>query len=171
MVEIKEDYVIIYTNKNEPIYIDIEDIKEVIKYKWVNDGNGYAQATIKNKRIRMHRYIMQLHYKNIGRKNIDHINHNTLDNRKSNLRICNTNQNNENRKLQRNNTSKITGVYWHSQNNNWIAKININGKSKHLGSFNNKEDAIKCRLEAENKYYKDFSYNNSIIERNIVNEV
>ena len=67
-----------------------------------------------------------------------------------------------NRSLHSNNTSGVTGVYWHKQIKKWCAVIRINGKQKHLGSYDNFEDAKRARLQAEEKYYKEFSYNNSI---------
>ena len=88
---------------------------------------------------------------------VDHINMNPLDNRKCNLRICTMQQNNFNKKEQTNNTSGRVGVTWDKQTNKWRAQIQVNGKSIKLGRFKNKEDAIKARLQAEMKYYKEFA--------------
>ena len=66
-----------------------------------------------------------------------------------------------NKGLQSNNTSGIAGVGWHKSSNKWMAYIAINKKQIHLGLFSKKEDAIKARKEAEEKYFGEFSYDNS----------
>lgn len=53
------------------------------------------------------------------------------------------------RKLQ----NKRRGVYKHTKNNNWIARLNVDGKMKHLGSFDDKEEAYKCFFKAYVKTY------------------
>lgn len=50
------------------------------------------------------------------------------------------------------NQSKQKGVNWHKKSQRWAARININGKRKHIGIFKTEEEAIKARLEAEAKY-------------------
>lgn len=54
-----------------------------------------------------------------------------------------------NRKKQTNNTSGCIGVYWNGRRKKWSAEIRIEGQKKYLGSFDNLEDAIKARKEAE----------------------
>ena len=51
----------------------------------------------------------------------------------------------------------MTGVHWRKRDSVWFATIGINGKQKWLGQFKTKEEAIKARLEAEYKYYNEFS--------------
>lgn len=88
---------------------------------------------------------------------IDHINGNTLDNRKNNLRICTNRENTSNRtKLGTNNTSGILGVRFDNRRNKWYADIQYKGKCIFLGYFNIKEDAIKARIDAEKSYFKEF---------------
>lgn len=76
---------------------------------------------------------------------VDHINHNTLDNRKINLRKVTCRENNCNK---RNNKSGFAGVRWHPQGNKWNARITIKGKEKSLGMFKTKEEAINARIKA-----------------------
>lgn len=71
-------------------------------------------------------------------KIVDHINRDPSDNRKENLRITDYRGNGMNRK------DNSFGVYWHKRNNKWIASIPDNGKRKHIGYFNTKEDAVKA---------------------------
>lgn len=85
----------------------------------------------------------------------DHVNKNKLDNRKSNLRVATHQENCRNRPKQTNNTSGVTGVGLTA--GKWYARIWIDGKLKHLGLFENKEDAIKARLNAEATYFGAFA--------------
>ena len=66
-----------------------------------------------------------------------------------------------NQKQRENTSSGVTGVTWKNREQKWIARINIDGKEIYLGSYTNKEDAIKARREAEDKYFGEYSYNNS----------
>lgn len=127
--------------------VDDEDYEELNKHKW-SYGNGYAfrQITIdgKRKQLRMHRFIMGLNFND--ERCVDHINHNTLDNRRENLRICSNTENCRHSRKQKNNTSGYKGVFKQVRKykrkdgsiqiyTHWIAQICINGQNKHLGSF------------------------------------
>ena len=151
---LKTDYVIGYTsNTNKEFYIDIEDYENVKKYCWREDAYGYVVTSRNRKNIKLHKLLTQTSEEQI----IDHINNNPLDNRKSNLRICNMQQNVFNSRTSKNNTSGFKGVYWDKSRNKWEVKIGINYKNVHLGRFDNKEDAIKTRLEAEKRLFGEYS--------------
>lgn len=147
-------YGIGYTSKGEEFYFDLEDYDKIKKYYWYKNDQGYVLAYTQNKTLRMHKLFVEGQY-------IDHINSNTSDNRRSNLRVVNKSQNSMNRGLQSNNASGATGVYWHKQSSKWVAFIQINRKHIHLGSFENFEDAVKARKDGEEKYFGEFSYDNS----------
>ncbi|MDC4245583.1 HNH endonuclease [Clostridium perfringens] len=132
------------------VIIDIEDINKVKNFKWHLDNRGYTKNE-KNK-ILLHRLIMNAK----DGEYVDHINHNTLDNRKENLRVVTNQQNGMNRKLGIDNTSGVTGVSFNKRNNKWISQIGYNGKLKYLGYFDNLDDAIKVRKKAERKYFGEF---------------
>lgn len=59
-----------------------------------------------------------------------------------------------NRRTPKSNTSGVKGVYWDKARSKWIAVIGINKKRIYLGAFSNKQDAIKARKDAEEKYHK-----------------
>lgn len=150
-IKILEDYavIILYNSKSEPIsetMIDIEDIELVKNYKWCVDKNGYVKNS---KQEYLHRVLMQentLH--------VDHIDGNTLNNQKSNLRVCSNADNLKHRvKLPKNNTSGILGVRFRQDRKKWYAEIQYDGVKINLGSYTDKNDAIKARLEAELKYF------------------
>jgi hypothetical protein len=84
-------------------------------------------------------------------KIIDHINHQKNDNRKCNLRFCTNAQNMMNRKAK--------GCYFDQISGKFRPYIFINGKIKQLGYFDNLEEAIKIRKEAEIMYYGEYRYN------------
>ena len=121
--------------------VDTEDYNKLNQYNWyaqydekLNSFYAARHITVsKNKReqIRMHCVIMNTHKK----LEVDHINHNTLDNRKSNLRVCTHQQNCMNQLKCKNSSSKHKGVNWDAYHKKWHVRIQNNGKSCHLGFF------------------------------------
>lgn len=165
--EIKDDYVIMFTtNKNEPFYIDLEDLEKVRQYCWYSDldeknsnETKYIVTSTPHKQLRLHRYILNI---NDNKIHVDHINHNTFDNRKINLRAVTVNQNCYNRRKSKLNTSGVPGVVWKKANRKWVVTIGHDGKREYLGLFSSMDDAIKIRKDAEEKYFGEYSYDNSI---------
>lgn len=166
--EFYDNYGICYTEDKKNYWIfDLEDYEKIKDFYWLgkeyhinNQIVYYAYATDKNSHITvtMPRIIMGLKQGDVSR--VDHINHNIYDNRKKNLRICSISQNNKNRTIYKNNTSGYTGIRF--KDNKWIASIGINNQKIYLGYYNKIEDAIKARKEAEEKYFGEYSYDNSI---------
>lgn len=156
--EVQENYVIMYTSKNEPFFIDLEDFWKVKDICWHIDKNGYLTGIGNNKKIvYLHRIIMGCSSDSI----IDHINGDKTNNRKINLRVGTKGQNNINKGIKKNNKSGVVGVYWIKKINKWQAKIGVEGKKIHLGYFDNFDDAVQARKEAEDKYFGEWSYDNS----------
>jgi hypothetical protein len=75
---------------------------------------------------------------------IDHINHNGLDNRKENLRICTNAENVRNSRNSQNNTSGYKGVCWDKSNKKWKARIGKDYKQIHIGCFDILEEAARA---------------------------
>lgn len=96
---------------------------------------------------------------------VDHINKNKLDNRLSNLRLVTHQQNDMNGVLKKNNTSSIIGVSFRKDRNCWRAYLNKDYKTVCLGSFKNKDDAIKARLTAENLYFGEYAPQHNLFEQ------
>ena len=88
----------------------------------------------------------------------DHINHIVYDNRKSNLRLVTNQQNCCNQSLRVNNTSGYTGVSYNKDKNKWTAVLTYKYKDYYLGSFDDKNDAIAARKDAEIKYFGEYRF-------------
>lgn len=84
---------------------------------------------------------------------IDHIDNNKCNNRISNLRIVTHRVNSQKRLPNYNSKTGVTGVIWHKRNNAYVSRITVDGKLLNLGSFQDINDAIKARQEAELKYF------------------
>jgi hypothetical protein len=133
--------------------VDDEDYEMLVGYKWYSsvhrfpNGKVYVYAkhmnpTMNGKRTeeRMHQLIMDIPQG----MHVDHIDGNTLNNQKSNLRIVTNRQNCMNRHQKK--ASKYPGVTWAKRELRWIAQAQINGKHIHIGSFRSEEDARQAYL-------------------------
>lgn len=115
------------------ILVDDEDFEELSKYKWSIDKDGYAYRF----GGKMHRLIIRPP----ANMEIDHINGNRIDNRKSNLRVCTHAQNQCNKSTIGINTSGFKGVAWREDCHKWRAKIKFCGTPINIGHFDNPIDA------------------------------
>lgn len=160
--DLSGDYGIIWSNNtNEEIYFDLNDSDAILKYNWNISKNGYVYTSINREIVLMHQFL--------GCTNYDHHNRNKLDNRRENLVPCTVQENARNGSIRSTNTSGFIGVYQRSDTKKWGAFIGVNEKRIHLGYFTNKKDAIKARLEAEAKYFKEFSPQRHLFEEYGIN--
>ena len=163
--DISGEYGICTMSDGNKFIFDIDDYNLIKKYNWHFSGRDYIGTTIYNKETKKHETLMihrlLMNVQDLSWKEVvvDHINGNIYDNRKSNLRVVTQAQNSMNQKKSKNNTSGITGVY--SQNNKWCSHIKVNGTDIFLGMFDNFNDAVKVRKIAEEKYFGEYSYDNS----------
>lgn len=151
-----------YTLNGEEFYFDLEDYDLIKDYCWHITSDGYvATNDYKNhyKQIKFHKLLFPKY------KIIDHINHRTYDNRKHNLRDVTQSQNQMNQEMRSNNTSGVMGVHWSKRDNKWLSYISADKKRIYLGFFDDFEDAVKSRKEAEEKYFGEFSYDNSMRDK------
>jgi hypothetical protein len=114
--------------------------------------NGYTQVSLwkngKGKHYRVHRLIALAFIPNPDNKSfIDHVDNDRSNNNIDNLRWCTNQENSCNRQLSSNNTSGYKGVNFYKTYNCWRAEIKLNGKSHHIGYYQNIEDAVKARCE------------------------
>ena len=159
------EYIIGKLKSGENFIVDISDYEKVSKIYWRKTENGYLYGKKNNEFILFHRLILENELSIYDSKiDVDHINHNKLDNRKSNLRIVTRSQNNMNRTPI--NVYGINGVSFQSNINKYVARITINDNAIHLGSYERVKDAINARKQAEEKYFGEYSYANSMMEDN-----
>lgn len=146
------------SNTNKAFYFDLEDYDTIKDFCWNELGNHYIAARDSDgKMVYLHRMVL-----NVKDGVVDHIKHNTFDNRKSILRIGTQSNNMMNGKKKRSNTSGTTGVWWSDQHNMWVAEIMVNQRKIHLGMSKDINQAIQYRQNGEEKYFADWSYFNSM---------
>lgn len=151
----------LYDGKNIEIgktVINTRHLDLVINHKWRLSTQGYIMTTVDGKVILLHRLITGAKEGEV----VDHINHQTLNNLDENLRVCSRQENGRNSKLNKNNTSGITGVTWHKSAKKWHAQIMVSRKTISLGLFVNINDAIVARKAAEVKYFREYAYDASL---------
>ena len=155
---------------NKEFYFDLEDFDKIKNFSWTVNEFGYVTSTDQQGRgVRFHRVVMGLYPDGDFATQVDHIiNENKNDNRKRNLRIVTISQNSMNQKIRSDNTSGVTGVYYDKKCNKWRAGIGYNNKLIHLGSYENFDDAVLARKNAEEKYFGEYSYGNSQSLKDII---
>lgn len=139
----------IKTRKGEQILVDKKFFLEVSKFVWYINKAGYA-ANDSLPRKTMHRLVMAF-----PKENVDHVNGNKLDNRLTNLRLCNQSQNSANSRRKSTNKSGFKGVSWNKKYSKWEAYLTKNYKHIFLGYFNTKVEAAKAyNLTAKKEFGK-----------------
>lgn len=134
--------------------VDDEDYDALIKFSWRADEvrPGYWYAVTGTKRVYMHRLLLRAP----KGKQVDHKDHDGLNNQRSNIRLCTDAQNQGNRRLDKDNTSGYKGVHWHPSNKKWIAVIG-KGPQKHIGSYDSPEEAARAYDKAALKRWGEFA--------------
>lgn len=143
----KEGCIEVHKELGHKIIVD-KEMKDFCENNTITVGkNGYAYINCKGKRVSLHRYLMNPPKEKV----VDHINHNPLDNRKENLRVCTHSENNQNKsKAQSNSQSGIRGVY-QSKSGMWFGKAQLNNKKYVTKPFVDKEGAEKEIREIRRK--------------------
>ena len=111
---------------------------------------AYLRARLDNKNYFAHRLAWLYVHGEWPNGQIDHINGDKVDNRISNLRVATPAQNAQNlRKARSNSKSGLIGTIWYGKKNKWRACIRVEGKIKHLGYFEQAEQAHAVYIEAK----------------------
>lgn len=154
--EIDGDVLTITTSNGKEILADAEDYDRLSQHSWCISKTGYAVANIHGKVAKLHRFLLNLEDKN---QLVDHINHNTLDNRRKNLRICTPSQNAKN-------ASPVHGKghlgIRQTRSGKYSVRISCDRKQMHIGTYDTLEEAKQARIEAERKYHGEYGYHDSI---------
>lgn len=146
---------------NVPIFvvIDEEDLDLVTPYHWYLDGRGYASAHVPRQRtkIQMHREILGLPKYAPSGVCVDHINADTLDNRRSNLRVCSRAENRLNAPGMRGSSSAFKGVSFDRPRGRWKAQIQYKGAKHYLGLFADELEAARAYDAAASELFGQFA--------------
>jgi len=162
---LSESFRYIPLTQGQNAIVDAEDFEWLSQWNWYAQWNPetnsfYARRGFKPP-IHMSHAILHC----IGHKQpVDHENHDTLDNRKRNLRKCTYKKNAANRRMHINNVSGLKGVCWHKGHRKWSAQIMIHGKRKYLGFFQSAKEAAQAYDRAAREYFKEFAYVNFPLE-------
>lgn len=147
-----------FTLGTHEILFDSDDLERVSKHTWIvskhKNKEMYAVSKIGKRVMRMHNFIL-------GQINIDHKNCNGIDNRKSNLRLSTTSQNNCNKAKVKSATG-FKGVYKLKNSPKFWAYVSFNGKRYGGGTFDKAEDAAKKYNELALIHHGNFAKLNSI---------
>lgn len=176
--EIRGDITAIFLDRKDgsqlETLIDTSDLQRAMEFQWkwsphwdkhtksyYVEGKSYEKGG-KREYFSLHRWIMQPEKD----YEVDHINHDTLDNKRNNLRILpkGTNQQNYEGARKHNKTSGIRGVSWAKNLNKWRASFRIDGKTYHVGLFDNLDEAEMAIKAARAKY---MPYSTDVLEKNM----
>ena len=156
---------IITLTQGQVAEVDAEDFPRISQHKWYacwfpGTRSFYAmrRKTVGAKKqigILLHREILGLEKGDIRLG--DHIDGNTLNNSRGNLRIATPSQNCRNQKIRINNKSGYKGVSWRKDTEKWAAYINFDGKKNHLGFFSTPEQAHAAYCSAAAKHHGEFA--------------
>lgn len=161
--EVDGDVTRIFLNRRDGqtliAFIDTEELESVSICNWYAYWSKLGQFFYAyNNRLLMHRVITNAP----KGSQVDHINHNTLDNRKCNLRIVSSAQNNQNKRGARsdNRSSGIRGVTWSKQQGKWRARYMLDGIDYHVGFYDDLSEAAAAveKARARNMPYSYEAY-------------
>ena len=140
--------------------VDAEDFEWLNQWKWtlMDKRNGllYAYRLENGHSIRLHRFIMGAP----SGTEIDHIDHDGLNNQRSNLRLCTHQQNMWHNARGPWGRSGYWGVYFESLTGKWSAQIGANYHVIHIGRFDNPVDAARAYDAAARKYHGEYAKQN-----------
>lgn len=123
--------------------VDDADFPSLTEHRWHAFPAGktwYAASSCGRKRVYLHRMILGAE----PGMEVDHINGDGLDNRRTNLRLCSHRDNLRNQRKQNGTTSRFKGVTWNQHSRRWYAQSKVNGKRIYIGCFKSEEDAARA---------------------------
>ena len=138
--------------------VDDVDFVRVNRFRWyLHKITGYVIKGTRKEKTSLHRFLMGSPLN----KDVDHINHDRIDNRRKNLRICTRSQNQAN-KNHAAGRSGLKGVIWITQKKKWVARVKKEGKVYHAGFFNDKIEAAVAYNRLAKKLFGKFVCLNKI---------
>ena len=147
--------------QGEVALVDEEDFEELNQYKWCVNKKCYnGFIAVRNEGKPPHRQTIYMHRAIINcpkGSEVDHINHNPLDNRRCNLRICTKAQNQYNQKPRTGSASVWKGVSRSKKDKKWRASIGYKKRATYLGCFDNEIDAAKAYDKVATELFGEFA--------------
>lgn len=120
------------------------------------EDSGYLRISVDGKNYRAHRLAWLWNHGELPAR-LDHIDRDPSNNRIENLRPCTQSQNLSNSTKRSGGSSRWKGVYWHKCSNKWMARIQVNGKTKYLGIFATEADAAQAYNLAAHETFGEFA--------------
>ena len=161
-IEIIDDDIIIYDDKNNFCTVDKEDYDKIKDHYWKKLSDGYWRTGLSKEEseklgkscLKLHQEIAKIKYGEYDTKSIfpDHLDRDKSNNKKNNLVLKSNKDNMKNRSLSKTNTSGKTGVSYSKSKGMYTTYITIDGKREFLGDYDSIEEAVKVRKQAEKKY-------------------
>lgn len=144
-------------SKGQFAVVDDEDYESLSQFKWCLHSNGYAKRHEGGRNNRRCIYMHRMVARALESDSVDHADGNKLNNSRSNLRVCTHQQNCYNTKMHKDNISGKKGVTLIKATGRYMARIQANGKSRHLGVFATPEEASECYAQAAQRLHGEFS--------------
>lgn len=132
-----------------------ESDEHLLRFGSWHMDKGYARRTVTGEQGPEKDYFHRLVVGASKSMRVDHIDGDTRNNTRANLRICTHAKNMINRKIHKSNRCGLKGVY--ADRNRWRAQITIDGNQKHLGSYSTKEEAHAAYLAASKELHGEYA--------------
>lgn len=154
-------------SNNQFALVSDEDYERVAQFNWSYDRNGYACRMVQvhrengkrtRRKVMMHRFILNAP----KGTEVDHANHDGLDNRRENIRTVTHAQNRHNARPRMNSSSQYKGVSYHKRDGNWRASIAVNGVKREIGTFRTEHAAAIAYNAAARAAWGEFAYQNPV---------
>ena len=136
--------------------VDTSDFEWLSQWNWSAKKCGndtYAVRRDGDHPVHMHQQIAQT----MPNQRCDHANHNTIDNRRSNLRKATPSQSACNRRKHKQNKSGFKGVSWDNSKNKWQVNIGLNGTTTKVGRFRTTQEAARAYDQAAKNIHGSFA--------------
>jgi hypothetical protein len=153
-------------NSVESVVVDEEDYDRLSLFQWYRNARSGNVSRVFRERGKVVNVSLACEVMQERHLMFDHVNRDSLDNRKVNLRSCSYLQNNRNVTKRKNATSKYKGVSFEKRRNLWYAQIMVNYKTISLGYWEKEAEAALAYNNGALKYFGEFAYLNQIVEEN-----
>lgn len=133
--------------------VDDEEYERVSPYNWYVKGNKNVATNIRGKQVFMSHLVLNID----GHQRVAYLNGDTLDLRKSNLKIVSRQELAFKKRKSNGTSSQYKGVCWKKETARWSAKITYNGKTRHLGYFDDETDAARAYDESAQELFGELA--------------